>query len=256
MDARDADHHPRVAPAHGRRSLIVNADDLGLSPGVTGGILDAHRWGIVTSASLMVRPPSAAEAVERSRAHPALSLGLHVDLGEWAYRDGAWTPLYEVASPDDAAAVAEEVRRQLELFRALVGRGPTHLDSHQHVHTREPVRSMMIELAAALGVPLRHFTPGVRYCGQFYGQTTDGTRLPGSISVAALTRLLAALPPGTTELACHPGYAEGLDTMYRDERAEEVAVLCDPRTRAVLNAEGIALRSFADVGSFADLALR
>ena len=37
------------------RTLIVNADDFGLSPGVNDGVLQAHVAGIVTSASLMVR---------------------------------------------------------------------------------------------------------------------------------------------------------------------------------------------------------
>src|SRR5918911_2757332 len=109
-----------------RRRLIVNADDFGLCPGVSQGILAAHEHGIVTSASLMVRPPSAAEAVACSREHPRLSLGLHIDLGEWVYCDEAWTPLYEVVPLGDAAAVADEVRRQLDMFRSLVGRDPTH----------------------------------------------------------------------------------------------------------------------------------
>lgn len=182
----------------------------------------------------MVRPLSAADAVARSRACPALGVGLHVDLGEWAYRDEAWVPLYEVVPLNDEQAADDEIRRQLEMFRALTGRDPTHLDSHQHVHSREPVRSVMTMLAAELGVPLRHVTNGVRYCGDFYGQMTDGTPLPGSISVAAIMQILAALEPGTTELACHPGYAPDLDTMYRDERASEVDVLCDPRVREMV----------------------
>ena len=66
----------------GRRVLIVNADDFGQSPSVNRGIVQAHRTGIVTSASLMVRQKATAEAIELSRACPALSLGLHLDLGE------------------------------------------------------------------------------------------------------------------------------------------------------------------------------
>ncbi len=228
------------------RALIVNADDFGLSPGVTEGILEAHSRGIVTSASLMVRPATASDAVARSRAHPELSLGLHFDLGEWAYRDEEWRPLYQVAPLDDEEAVLQEVRRQLESFRSLVGREPTHLDSHQHVHSRDPVLSVVRGLAADLGVALRHVTPGVRYCGRFYGQTTDGSPLPESLTVDSIIGILRTLEPGTTELACHPGYAADLDTMYRDERAVEVAVLCDPRVRAALDAEGVALRSFLD----------
>jgi chitin disaccharide deacetylase len=230
------------------RSLIVNADDFGLSLGVTDGILEAHTRGIVTSTSLMVRSRWAADAVGRGRRHPALSVGLHLDLGEWAYRDETWVPLYEVAPLDDAEAVTAEVRRQVESFLSLVGRKPTHLDSHQHVHSREPVRSVVSDLADDLGVPLRHVAPGVRYCGRFYGQMTDGSPLPGSITTDALIEILSALEPGTTELACHPGYAADLDTMYRDERAAEVAVLCDPRVRAAIDAGGIELRSFIDSG--------
>src|SRR5437870_11469633 len=118
----------------GRRYLIVNADDFGQSPGVNRGIIEAHEHGIVTSTSLMVRWPAAAEAVEYVRKRPGFSLGLHIDLGEWVYRDENWTPLYQVVPLDDVAAVKEEISRQLAAFRNLAGRDPTHIDSHQHVH--------------------------------------------------------------------------------------------------------------------------
>jgi predicted glycoside hydrolase/deacetylase ChbG (UPF0249 family) len=69
------------------RFLIVNADDLGQSAGATRGILAANDEGIVTSGSLMVRWPAAADAAA-ARSRPRLSVGLHVDLGEWALRGG------------------------------------------------------------------------------------------------------------------------------------------------------------------------
>ena len=228
------------------RSLIVNADDFGQSPGVNRGIIMAHEQGIVTSASLMVRWPAAGEAADYARRHPGFGVGLHLDLGEWACRDSTWAPLYEVVPAGDAEAVAAEVARQLAAFRRLLGREPTHLDSHQHFHRDEPVRSLMTDLACRLGVPLRHCDPVVRYCGAFYGQGEDGTPLLESISPAALIRIFNALPPGVTELACHPGFADDLDTMYRSERAREVETLCDPRVRAALAAAGIQLCSFAD----------
>jgi len=230
-----------------RRYLIVNADDFGLSRGVNRGIIRSHEHGIVTSASLMVRGPAAAEAADYGRERLGLSLGLHVDLGEWLYRDERWVPLYEVAPLEERAAVAEEVARQLAAFHRLVGQEPTHLDSHQHVHRREPVRSILSELAGTLGVPLRHGSPEVRYCGEFYGQTTEGLPLPEILCAEGLTKILAALPGGLTELACHPGGGDDLDTMYASERAQEVRVLCDPRVRAAIAAMGIELRSFASV---------
>src|SRR6267378_3443838 len=98
------------------RHLIVNADDFGQSPGVNRGIVTAHQRGIVTSTSMMVRWPAAAKAAELCRAHPRLSVGLHVDLGEWACRGGDWVAVYEVVPLDDPAAVAKEVGRQLAEF--------------------------------------------------------------------------------------------------------------------------------------------
>jgi predicted glycoside hydrolase/deacetylase ChbG (UPF0249 family) len=230
----------------GARYLIVNADDFGQSPGVNRGVIEAHERGVVTSASLMVRWPAAAEAAAYARGRPGLSLGLHVDLGEWACRDGTWAAVYEVVPPGDRAAVAAEVSRQLRAFRRLVGRGPTHLDSHQHLHREEPVLSVLSEAAAALGVPLR-FSGDVRYCGDFYGQTGKGVPLRAAISVRGLIRILKALPAGVTELACHPGLGGDVGSMYRRERAVEVKTLCDPRARAAVAAEGVRLCSFHDV---------
>jgi len=39
------------------RRLIINADDFGLSPGVSRGILRAYREGILTSTTFMVNFP-------------------------------------------------------------------------------------------------------------------------------------------------------------------------------------------------------
>jgi chitin disaccharide deacetylase len=228
----------------GKKQLIVNADDFGQSPGVNRGIIEAHEDGIVTSASLMVRWPAAAEAAAYSRERAKLSLGIHVDLGEWSYQEGNWVPLYEVVPMNDGEAVKKEVYKQLATFRRLMGRDPSHIDSHQHVHLRGPARSLLVDLARDLHVPLRHCSPRVRYCGNFYGQTTDGSPLPDAIGVEALLKTLTTLPPGLTELGCHPGEGNDLDTMYGSEREREVKTLCDPRVRDTIDAEDIELCSF------------
>lgn len=227
-----------------RKQLIVNADDFGLCPGVNRAIVEAHRDGIVTRASLMVRWPGAPEAAEMGRANPRLGVGLHLDLGEWTFRDGQWMALYEVVRFNDPAAVEAEVARQLEAFRRLTGRDPTHIDSHQHVHRRDTVAPVVKREADRLGVPLRHFGPA-RYCGDFYGQTGEGAPLPDLISVESLLAILSRLPEATlTELCCHPGYADGLEgtgTMYVREREMELAALRDPRVRRFIADAGIEL---------------
>lgn len=232
----------------GERVLIVNADDFGLSHGVNAGVIKAHERGIVTSASMMVRWAAAAEAAAYARASRRLSLGLHVDLGESTVRDGEWVPLYEVVPVDDAGAVTAEVHRQLRLFRDLVGCDPTHLDSHQHAHRSEAAAAAVFgELAQELGVPVRDDSSHVRYYGGFYGQSGPGQPLPEAISVERLIEVVRELPSGATELGCHPGEGRDIDSLYRDEREIEVGVLCDPRVRAAIEREGIALRSFADL---------
>ena len=227
------------------RVLIVNADDLGLSAGVNAGIVEAHERGIVTSASLMVRTLAAAEAAASSREHPGLAVGLHLDVAEWQYEDGEWRATYERCSPEDAAAVETECRAQLGAFRELTGRDPTHLDSHQHTHMSEPVASIAASLAAELEVPLR--ARGIRYEGAFYGQTGKGEPYPAGIVPEHLVELIESLPPGWTELGCHPGIGTGMQSSYASEREQEVRALCDPRVKAAVEREGIVLRSFAQL---------
>lgn len=230
------------------RYLIVNADDFGRSTGVNAGVAECHERGIVTSASLMVHWPAAEEASSYARAHPRLSIGLHVDLAEWvALQDGDWRPLYERVAESDQAAVAAEIDVQLAAFRKLVGRDPTHIDGHQHVHRDEPAKSILLELATELGVPLRDFSTRVRYSGSFYGQTAQGEPFPRAISVDGLLATISELPPGITELGCHPAAAEDFESMYLGERLEEIQTLCDPRMAEALASAKIELLSFAEV---------
>jgi predicted glycoside hydrolase/deacetylase ChbG (UPF0249 family) len=228
------------------RWLIVNADDLGLSAGTNRGIFEAHEHGIVTSASLMVNRPAAPEAVDQSRDYPRLSVGLHVDVGDWLYQDGQWRQTLEIVPANDPAQVRAEFLRQLRQFEKLTGRTPTHIDSHHNVHRHKTLRRIFIETARVVGVSLRGFSPTIAYCGDFYGQDRGRVFLE-CISTENLCRIIRELSEGITELACHPGFDSKLDTDYREERAREVRTLCDPQVRAELEREGVVLRSFADL---------
>jgi predicted glycoside hydrolase/deacetylase ChbG (UPF0249 family) len=230
-----------------RRRLIVNADDFGLSAGVNEGIARCHEQGIVTSASLMVRWPAAGPAAEYARARSTLSVGLHLDLGEWTYHDDEWVPLYQVIALEDAMAIRGEVVYQLEHFRRLMRRDPTHIDSHQHVHLLDAVRDALAEVTYHLGVPFRQRSGALDRLGAFYGQSSKGHPVEEAISVTHLIRILNGLPKGTTELVCHPGLRSDVHGIYVAEREREVRALCDPQIRAALATEGIELISFHDV---------
>jgi len=229
-----------------QRVLIVNADDFGRSPGVNRGVIQAHKHGVVTSATLMVRWPAAIEAAAYAR-RSSLSVGLHLDLGEWEYRDGEWHTLYQVLATETADSVAEELNCQLKQLERLIGRPPTHLDSHQHVHRDEPARSALMQAGERLGIPVRWFTPGISYSGAFFGQDSRGTPLPDAITVDALVEVIETLPAGVTELACHPAAQHDHDSAYAAERIQELETLCDPRVQAAIDHSDVDLRSFAEL---------
>jgi len=227
------------------RFLVVNADDLGLSDAVNEGIFAAHSDGVVTSASLMVRQGAAPAAAEAAATHPDLAIGLHLDLGQWDYEHGEWIQAYLHCDTEDRDEVEAECRAQLERFRALLGRAPTHLDSHQHVHESEPVAAVAEALAAELGVPLRN--RAIRYEGGFYGQSGKGEPFPAGIAPEALAKLIRELPPGWTEIGCHPSAGPVPTSSYDAERQIELRTLCDPSIREALNVTNVKLCNFAQV---------
>src|SRR5437867_5340101 len=106
--------------------LIVNGDDFGASPGINRCIKEAHEHGILTSASLLVNTQWARQAAQLATLLPELSVGLHADV-----RD----ELDESSST--SRGVRESLQGQFRLFEELMGRPPTHLDSHHNLH-RDP----------------------------------------------------------------------------------------------------------------------
>jgi len=228
---------PRARGEHAHspaaKRLIVNADDFGATHGVNRGILEAHARGIVTSTSLMVEGVAAEAAAEASRHAPELGIGLHVDLGR--------TP------PADAAGVRRILERQAARFVALMGRTPTHLDSHRNSHMDPVALPEFQALAARWSIPLRGHSP-VRLLPSFYGQW-HGESHPEQVGVAKLVEFFASrVEPGFTELICHPAYVDdALDSSYRVEREVERATLCDPAIRDALAAHDIQLAGFVDV---------
>ena len=98
--------------------------------------------------------------------------------------------------------------------------------------------------ADSFRIPLRGTGKEVQFCGHFYGQGAKSTPFPDGISVGNLLSILHQLPPGTTELSCHPGRDASLRSCYRHERVTEVETLCDTRIRNALARERIELCSF------------
>ncbi len=245
------------------RRLIVNADDLGRTRGINEGILEAHRRGIVTSATLMVNYESAREAVAMLENAPGLGLGLHVALtgGEPTLPADQVPSLVDArgllpAKPEGLLHVAPheiamEARAQLERFRELTGAEPTHFDSHHHSHRIPAVSDALIELARECERPVRCASLAVRQrLGEAGIATSDAfveSFFGEAASLSVLLEILSELESGTTELMCHPGRVDEtlrLGSSYVDERESELAVLTDPRVVAAVEELGIRLVNF------------
>jgi hopanoid biosynthesis associated protein HpnK len=150
------------------RQLVVNADDFGISRGVNRGIVEAHRAGLVTSASLMPNLPSAEDALTRAAICPDLGLGLHLTLTAGrplcppdrvptlVDADGRFPVLGTLLARLSLGRVhGDDLRRELTAqveWALRRGIRPDHVDSHHHVHVHPRVAPTVIALAREHGV--------------------------------------------------------------------------------------------------------
>jgi hopanoid biosynthesis associated protein HpnK len=151
------------------KQLVINADDFGLDPAVNAAIAKAHTDGLLTSASLLIAAPHAAEAIEFARFHPHLGVGLHlclVDGRSAALPDkipSLATAMGQLPPSPFALSVRLSSNKQLETdieieLRAQIsqfmttGLRPTHFDTHQHTHLHPRVRNIVARLAREYGV--------------------------------------------------------------------------------------------------------
>lgn len=150
--------------------LIVNADDFGLTAGVNRAILELHRAGVLTSATLMARAAATEEAIEIALSAPSLGVGCHVVLidGEPVLsppqlptlidsRTGCFHPALSAflirlfMGRMSAPEIETETAAQIAL---LQGRGMrlTHIDTHKHTHMFPAVLRPVLRAARAAGI--------------------------------------------------------------------------------------------------------
>jgi len=153
------------------RILIVNADDFGLTPGVSAGILDAHRHGIVTSTSVLAVAPAFEETAPAllGARESGIGVGVHLAaVGEdppllprsrvasLVGGDGAfpltWKAFLRRAAAVRPAELEAEWAAQIDRVRSA-GLTVDHLDAHQHLHLLPKMRAVVIQLARRFAIP-------------------------------------------------------------------------------------------------------
>ncbi len=250
--------------------LIVNADDFGYTERVSAGIVRAHRDGIVSATTLMTNAPHTDGAAKLARATPSLDVGVHLvvtfdrptsdvaRLRTLVDSHGRFFGPKELLERDiDREEALLEYRAQYRKARQLLGRAPSHLDSHHWVHDHPALEWAIGELARETGAAARVHSDeqrdrlrarGVRTPDHF----TREFQYEGKVDVDPLLSLLEQLATrsGVTELMCHPGETDpGMSKRsgYARERPTELATLTDPRVRAALKDLRITLATFADI---------
>jgi chitin disaccharide deacetylase len=248
------------------KRLIVNADDFGRTAGINRGIVEAHRHGIVTSATVMVNYPAALELRAIARENPRLGLGLHVQLtgGPSALpaerlrsvvdAKGHLPGKPEGLRDPDPAEVLAEARAQLARFVENVGRLPTHFDSHHHSHRTPAVFEALVTLGKETERPLRNPSPelaarlrreGIRTTDRFLESFFDQRA-----TLDALVDIIGRIEPGSTELMCHPAVVDEelrSSSGYSEPRDRERAVLTSEEVQRAVREAGVELIHFGQL---------
>lgn len=146
------------------RSLIIHADDFGLSEKLNEGIIRAHTDGLLTSASLIPVGSAFHSAVALSKYHPTLDLGIHLTLIEekpllppeeipsLVLKNGHFYPhakklfrqylLHKISIEEVRNEFSKQIERVLDQGLQI-----SHLDSHQHIHIMPKIFQVTVELA-------------------------------------------------------------------------------------------------------------
>ena len=286
----------------------MNADDLGWTAGVNGGIAEAHRNGIVTSASLLANGEAFAQGAELARGTQGLGVGVHLNLSDGSpvsapetvpsllndsgqFEGGPDGLLVKIATRRISIREVEiEWQAQIAKVRAA-GVEPTHLDGHKHVHMLPGLFEIALRLAKRHGIQairvsheasnlraalsagelrasvvlkqgvqargLKLLARDARMQAERAGVSTAdhfcGIAQTGELTKEGVARLLRSLPEGTTELMCHPGYADAAlrktATRLQGSREKEVEILTDMGIRNLVASQGIRLIDYAFLAS-------
>jgi len=241
------------------KKLIINADDFGMTEGMTKGIIDSHADGVVTSTTLMMNALFTEYAVRQAVKYPDLGVGIHLTLtygrplvaGAKSFTDLEGNFLKIADYPDgftqiDPQELYIEWKAQLELFIQMMGKLPTHIDSHHHVHCDPHHHDVIARLVSEYDLPLRaggkvvdHYESTVLML-DFYGE---------DLTVSSMTNELEK-DIEILEVMCHPAYLDQVTydlSSYNLPRMKEMEILRSKELREFILRNEIELITFADL---------
>ncbi|EUJ28825.1 hypothetical protein MFLO_11769 [Listeria floridensis FSL S10-1187] len=222
--------------------LIFNADDFAMTKGVTYGILEAYRTGVVKSTTMLANGLAFDLAAEAAKANPGLDIGIHLtltfgrpvskDVKTLVNKEGRFYRQIEelMATPYSKQEVEREFIAQIEKVEAA-GIRFTHFDMH---HIIEPhVYEIQHKLAAKYGVSVRRAVAALDYgslqtpdlfLGDFYGDEA---------TLATLAKIIETYKntDKVIELMTHPAFLDEdllKISSYTKDRMRELSLLTSP----------------------------
>jgi chitin disaccharide deacetylase len=272
-----------IAAAH-RNGIVTSASLLANGSAFASGVEVARSTpglGVGVHLNLSDGPPVTARE---------LVTGLVNDRGE--FEGGPENLLLRVARGGlPLHEVEQEWEAQIEKVRDA-GIQPTHLDGHKHVHMLPGLFELALRLAkrysigairvaheasslrAALSTGEELHTAAVlkqgvqarglkllardareqaERAGISIADYFCGIAQTGEMTKQGVAQLLRSLPDGTTELMCHPGYADealqNSPTRLQGSRQTELQILTDVEIRNLVASQGIRLIDYGLVAS-------
>lgn len=265
-----------------RRCLIVTADDFGLDKAVNDAVEQAWREGALTTSSLMIGAPGAADAIKKASRMPGLAVGLHLVLA-----DGMPTlPAAEIPSLVDEQGrfdsnmvkagmrfffgrrarnqLSKEITAQFQAFRRT-GLKLDHVNAHKHFHLHPTVLKLAISIGQDYGLSAVRmpYEPGattgllpwislmkntLRRAGLKYNDRVVGIKNSGHMNEAAFLQALTTLRDGVTEIYCHPATKDSItDSMRGYSHTSELEALISNRVANTIKRLEIQTIAFRDL---------
>lgn len=248
-------------------SLIINADDYGISPAVTAGIAELLAMDCVSGATAMMCTQGSVEIQREFRDRVITrKLGVHLQLSNGrpvlnnlnAAHTNSESGLFRskdefyLAQPDQ---VYEEWCAQIDLFISLYGHRPSHIDSHHGPHQEPELLPVYVAVANDYGVAARPSgtetarllaTANVAHADAVIGDWTCSRR--SILDLIKMASKIASKPTiDTIEVITHPGFVDDdlrSKSSLTDARAGELIEL-RKLSDGLLDHAGLSLTSYS-----------
>lgn len=240
-------------------NLIINADDFGYSKGVNLGIIEAHECGVLTSTTLMVNMPGALHAAECAKNFPNLGIGLHLNISlgysltkgkTLVDKNNKFFKPSQLTNFDiyDEEEIYNELVAQYNLFKKIMGKEPTHLDSHLFTTDLIPkMKKVAIKLAEELNLSLRNHKINDYKKVKFINYRNFNAKPNLEYIIEYFSEIIK---DEYVEIMTHPGYLDLFlykNSSYSIQRVEEVEFLKGNHLKELISKNNVNLINYNNI---------